>query len=107
MAKRKIRENDFYPPKCLCLLDYPLYKLRGLSGAVFRECISSFLRRKMIFPHIQELTMSNLDQMCATQCIHRRIDRAGAIEIEIKSTCAQRENVAQAHAHMMHACGVE
>jgi hypothetical protein len=31
---------------------YPLYKLRGLSGAVFRACISSFLRRKMIFsPH--------------------------------------------------------
>jgi hypothetical protein len=50
--KSKIRENDFYPPKCLCLLDYPLYKLRGLSGAVFRACISSFLTRKNAFsPH--------------------------------------------------------
>jgi hypothetical protein len=47
----------------------------------------------MIFPHIQELTMSNLDQMRATQCIHRRIERAGAVEIELKSACAQRENV--------------
>ena len=107
MAKSKIRENDFYPPKCLCLFDYPLYKLRGLSGAVFRACISSFLRRKMIFPHIQELTMSNLDQMRATQCIHRRIERAGAVRIEVNGACAQRENGAQAPARMMRACGVE
>jgi hypothetical protein len=61
----------------------------------------------MIFPHIQELTMSNLDQMRATQCIHRRIERAGAVEIELKSACAQRENGAQAHARTMRACGVE
>jgi hypothetical protein len=31
------------------LFDYPLYKLRGLSGVVFRACITSFLRRKMMF----------------------------------------------------------
>jgi hypothetical protein len=61
----------------------------------------------MIFPHIQELTMSNLDQMRATQCIHRHTERTGTVEIEIESTCARRESVAQAHAHMMHAYGVE
>ena len=107
MAKNQIRENDFYPPKCLCLFDYPLYKLRGLSGAVFRACISSFLTRNMLFPHIQELTMSNLDQMRATQCVHRRIGCASTVEIEVESACAQRENCAQASAHMMCACGVE
>jgi hypothetical protein len=105
--KRKIKENDFYPPKCLCLLDYPLYKLRGLSGVVFRACISSFLTRKMIFPHIQELTMSNLDQMRATQFIHKRIERTSTVENELKSACAQRENGAQAPTCMMCAYGVE
>ena len=64
----------------------------------------------MIFPHIQELTMSNLDQMCATQCIHRRTERTGctsAVEIEVERAWAHRENVAQVHARMMHAIGVE
>ena len=61
----------------------------------------------MIFPHIQELTMSNLNQMCATQCVHRRIGRTSAVEIKMKSACAQRENVSQAHACTMRACGVE
>jgi hypothetical protein len=61
----------------------------------------------MSFPHIQELTMSNLDQMRATQCVHRRIGRASAVEIEGESACAQRENCAQARARTMRACGVE
>jgi hypothetical protein len=51
--------------------------------------------------------MSNLDQMRATQCIHRRIERAGAVELELKSACAQREIGAQAPARTMRACGVE
>ena len=61
----------------------------------------------MIFPHIQELTMSNLDQMHATQCIHRRIERVGAVGIELNSACTQRENIAQVHARTMPTCGVE
>jgi hypothetical protein len=60
----------------------------------------------MIFPHIQELTMSNLDQMRTTQCIHKHIEHAGAVEIEGERACAQRENVAQEHARTMHTCGV-
>jgi hypothetical protein len=45
--------------------------------------------------------------MRAAQCIHRRTERMGAVEIERESACAQRENVAQEHAHTMLACGVE
>jgi hypothetical protein len=47
------------------------------------------------------------DQMRATQFIHRRIERAGAVEIKLKSACTQRENVAQVHARMMYTCGVK
>jgi hypothetical protein len=46
----------------------------------------------MIFPHIQELTMSNLDQMRATQCIHRRTERTGAVELREKAH-ARREKM--------------
>jgi hypothetical protein len=88
VEKKQIRENDFYPPKCLCLFDYPLYKLRGLSGAVFRACISSFLRRKVIFPHIQELTMQILVQMRGLLCGQRRIWHLRANITEKQSACA-------------------
>ena len=35
------------------MFDYPLYKLRGLSGAVFRACIHHCWQRKTDFPYIQ------------------------------------------------------
>ena len=107
VSKTQIRENDFYPPKCLCLFDYPLYKLRGLSGAVFRACITSFLRRKMAFPTSKNLTMWNLVQMRGLQCRQRHIWRLRADRIENESACAQRKTVLQAHACTMRVCGVE
>jgi hypothetical protein len=51
--------------------------------------------------------MSKKDQMRATQFIHRRIERAGAVEIKLKSACAQRENVAQVHVQTMRTYGMK
>jgi hypothetical protein len=84
VAKRKIRDNEFYPPKCLCLLDYPLYKLRGLSGAVFRACMTSLLRRKLSFP-TSNLTMKNLGPMRGCEHGQRRVSACARAIIETRA----------------------
>jgi hypothetical protein len=62
----------------------------------------------MIFPHIQELTMSNFSSNARPHCVDRGAYGACALtELKKKAHARREKTVAQAHARTMRACGVE